>query len=93
MRCRTLIAGATVRGTKSNRDAIGARIQIVSRHQAQYNHTTTSVGYASSSAGPVHFELGADSAADSVEIHWPSGIVQQLRNVTADRVVFCDRAG
>jgi hypothetical protein len=76
-----------LRGTKSNRDAIGARIKVVSSHRTQYNHMTTSVGYASSSAGPVHFGLGGDATADLVEIHWPSGIVQQLRNVTADRVV------
>ena len=49
-------------GTKSNRDAIGARIKIVTKSGAQYNHVTTSVGYASSSAGPVHFGLGRDAA-------------------------------
>ncbi len=74
-------------GTKSNRDGIGARIKLVTKSGAQYNHMTTSVGYASSSAGPVHFGLGVNTSADLVEIHWPSGIVQQLRNVAADRVV------
>jgi hypothetical protein len=48
---------------------------------------TTSVGYASSSDGPVHFGLGADASANLVEIHWPSGIVQTLHDVTADRVI------
>jgi hypothetical protein len=48
---------------------------------------TTSVGYASSSDGPVHFGLGPDAVADSVEIRWPSGTVQRLDHVTADRVV------
>src|SRR5208283_1118891 len=38
-------------GTKSNRDAIGARIRVVTKSGAQYNHVTTAVGYASSSAG------------------------------------------
>jgi hypothetical protein len=47
-------------GTKSNRDGIGARIKVVTKSGAQYNHMTTSVGYASSSYGPVHFGLGAD---------------------------------
>ena len=50
-------------GTKSNRDGIGARIKVVTRAGAQYNHMTTSVGYASSSHGPVHFGLGADAVA------------------------------
>ena len=77
-----------LRGTKSNRDGIGARIKVVSKNVgAQYNHMTTSVGYASSSDGPIHFGLGPDSKADSVEIHWPSGIVQTLQNVPADQIL------
>jgi hypothetical protein len=74
-------------GTNSNRDGIGARIKVVTKAGAQYNHMTTSVGYASSSAGPVHFGLGADSSAESVEIHWPAGAVQTLRNVAGDRLL------
>lgn len=76
-----------LQGTKSNRDGIGARIKIVTKSGAQYNHMTTSCGYASSSAGPVHFGLGANAAADLVEIRWPSGIVQTLKDVAGDRVV------
>jgi hypothetical protein len=74
-------------GTKSNRDGIGAQIKVVAKAGAQYNHMTTSVSYASSSAGPVHFGLGADSSAESVEIRWPSGTVQTLRNVAGDQVL------
>jgi len=74
-------------GTKSNRDGIGARIKAVTPRGAQFNHMTTSVGYASSSHGPVHFGLGADSSARLVEIRWPSGIVQTLHDVTGDRVL------
>jgi hypothetical protein len=74
-------------GTKSNRDGIGARIKVVTSAGAQYNHMTTSVGYASSSDGPVHFGLGADAQASVVEVYWPSGIVQTLKNVECDRVI------
>jgi hypothetical protein len=74
-------------GTKSNRDALGARIKVVAAGAAQYNHVSFNLGYASSSAGPVHFGLGAAKAADSVEIHWPSGRVQELKNVAGDRIV------
>lgn len=74
-------------GTRSNRDAIGARIKVVSQTGTQYNHVTTSCGYASSSAGPVHFGLGAAASVDLVEIRWPSGQVQQLKSLPADRVV------
>jgi hypothetical protein len=76
-----------LQGTKSNRDGIGARIKVITKSGAQYNHMTTSAGYASSGAGPVHFGLGANATADLVEIRWPSGIVQQMRDVAADLVV------
>src|SRR5499427_790750 len=76
-----------LQGTKSNRDGIGARIKVVTISGAQYNHMTTSSGYASSSAGPVHFGLGADSTVDLVEIHWPSGIIQTMKDVPGDQVV------
>jgi enediyne biosynthesis protein E4 len=76
-----------LQGTRSNRDGIGAVIKVVTQSGAQYNHMTTSVGYASSSDGPVHFGLGADGVADRVEIRWPSGAVQRLDHVPADRVV------
>ena len=76
-----------LQGTKSNRDGIGARIKVVTKSGTQYNHMTTSAGYASSSAGPVHFGIGANRSADLAEIRWPSGIVQQLHDVTCDRVV------
>jgi hypothetical protein len=74
-------------GTRSNRDGIGARVKVVTKGGTQYNHMTTSVGYASSSDGPVHFGLGMESRAESVEITWPSGVVQQLKNVNADQIL------
>jgi enediyne biosynthesis protein E4 len=76
-----------LRGTKSNRDGIGARIKVVTKSGAQYNHMTTSVCYASSSDGPVHFGLGADTLAESVEIRWPSGKVQSFQSVAADQTL------
>jgi hypothetical protein len=77
----------TLEGTKSNRDGIGAQIKLVTKGGTQYNHMTSSVSYASSSYGPVHFGLGGNTTAESVEIRWPSGMVQTLRNLAADRVL------
>jgi hypothetical protein len=74
-------------GTHSNRDSIGARIKILAGGSAQYNHVSFAAGYASSSAAPLHFGLGANQSAELVEIRWPSGTIQQLRNVPADRVL------
>jgi len=70
-------------GTRSNRDGIGARIRIGS----QGNLMTTSVGYASSSYHGVHFGLGKTEKIDKIEIGWPSGKVQVLRDVPADQVL------
>jgi enediyne biosynthesis protein E4 len=74
-------------GARSNRDGIGARIKLTTRSGVQYNHMTTSVGYASSSDGPVHFGLGGEAKADSIEIHWPCGALQILRDIPADRIL------
>jgi hypothetical protein len=79
--------GIALRGTKSNRDGIGATVKVKTKTGLQYNHMTTSVGYASSSYGPVHFGLGADEIADEVEIRWSSGTVQRLEGVHSDRIV------
>jgi len=77
----------SLQGSKSNRDGIGARLKVVAGGTTQYNHVSFAAGYASSSAGPTHFGLGASKVADLVEIRWPSGIVQELRNVAADRII------
>ena len=76
-----------LRGVKSNRDGIGARIKVVTKSGVQYNHQTSSVCYASSSLGPVHFGLGSETEAGRVDIFWPSGIVQHLANIHADQVL------
>ncbi|MGC8882245.1 MAG: CRTAC1 family protein [Bryobacteraceae bacterium] len=73
-------------GTRSPRDGQGARVKVTSRSLTQYNHVAFTVGYASASAGPLHFGLGKDDAADAVEILWPSGQRQELRGLKADRV-------
>jgi hypothetical protein len=74
-------------GTKSNRDGIGAVVKVVTSAGPQFNHMTTSVGYSSSSHGPVHFGLGNDTKAKMVEIRWPSGTIQTLSEVEGDRVL------
>lgn len=76
-----------LQGTKSNRDGIGAVIKVQTPGSVQWNHMTTSVGYASSSHGPVHFGLGSEETIEQVRIQWPSGLVQTLHNVVPDRVL------
>ena len=75
-------------GTKSNRMGLGAQVAITTEDGArQWNHATTSTGYASSSDPRVHFGLGASKIVKDIEILWPSGIRQTLHDVPAGRIV------
>ena len=74
-------------GHKSNRDAIGAEVKLVTAKQSQYAIVTTASSYLSSSDKRVHFGLGSEVTAKEIEIRWPSGIVQTLRNVAADQLL------
>jgi hypothetical protein len=77
----------TLQGTKSNRDGIGAKLRLESASGIQYNHVTTSVGYASSSDRRVHFGLGRDTLVKKLEIRWASGLKQELENVAGDQIL------
>lgn len=74
-------------GTRSNRDGIGAKIKISASGRTQWAHVSHAAGYASSSAGPTHFGLGSAKSVEEIEIQWPSGIRQVLKDVAADRIV------
>jgi hypothetical protein len=74
-------------GTTSNRDGIGAVIRVTTASGVQYNHVTTSVGYASASDRRVHFGLGRDTVVRELRIQWPSGTIQTLENIKADQVL------
>ena len=70
-------------GARSNRDGIGSVIRIGD----QTNQMTTSVGYASSSHFGVHFGTGQRKEVERIEIRWPSGVRQVLRNVKTNQVL------
>jgi hypothetical protein len=72
-----------LQGVKSNRDGIGAVVRIGD----QYAEMTTTVGYASSADCGLHFGLAGAAVVDSIEILWPSGRKQTLRNVKSDQVL------
>ncbi len=74
-----------LRGMRSNRDGLGARIRVTSAAGSQWNRATTAVGYASASDRVVHFGLGMDSRVTRIEIEWPAGTRQVIENVEADR--------
>ena len=70
----------TLRGTRSNRDGFGARVQV----NGQTRFATSAGSYLSSSDKRLHFGLGSAETA-KVEIAWPSGARQVLNDVHADQ--------
>ena len=71
-------------GNRSNRSSIGAQVFCRSAGRSQMRCVSSSVGYASSSDLTAHFGLGSDSSAE-IEIRWPSGTVQKIGWVDANR--------
>jgi hypothetical protein len=79
-------------GKRSNRDAIGARIHVTTPRGEQWNRVTTSVGYAGSSDRVVHFGLGDETKIPSLEIEWPSGFRQVLRDIRVDQYLTIEES-
>jgi hypothetical protein len=77
-------------GHKSNRDGIGAVIKIETSKGPQWYTVTTASSYLSSGDVRTHFGLGTDTEAKTVEISWPSGIIQTLRNVKGGQYAKVD---
>jgi hypothetical protein len=77
-------------GHRSNRDAIGAEVRVATGRITQVATVTTASSYLSSSDKRVHFGLGTETAAATIEIRWPSGIRQTLKNVRADQILQVD---
>lgn len=74
-------------GVKSNRDAIGAQIRISTAAGEQFVAVSTSGSYQSASDKRVHFGLGAAESVLEIEIRWPSGIHQIIKDVKADQIL------
>ena len=77
-------------GHKSNRDAIGAEVKVVTAQGAQYATVTTAGSYLSSSDKRVHFGLGRETIVQKVEIRWPSGVLQTISGIKADQILSVD---
>jgi hypothetical protein len=77
--------GFELAGTKSNRLALNARISIVAGGMTQTDEIHSGGSYLSQNDLRVHFGLGASEKIQSVTIHWPSGKVETLSNLVADK--------
>ena len=74
-------------GTKSNRNAVGAKVRVKTGNLVQIDEVRSGDSYLSHSDWRLHFGLGAATSVDEIEIQWPTGKTQTLRNVVADKVI------
>jgi len=73
-------------GTKSNRAAIGARVTVRAGKLVQIGEVRGGASYLSQNDLRVHFGLGKVGMIDSVELLWPSGVVEKFSGVAADKI-------
>jgi hypothetical protein len=74
-------------GTKSNRDAVGAKIAITTEGSTQREQVTGGGSYLSASDYRVHFGLGSAEVIKTLKIRWPSGTEDVFRDVKANQIL------
>jgi hypothetical protein len=74
-------------GVSSNRDGIGARVEVYAGAKRQTAERVAGSGYLSQNDDRLHFGLGAVATVDKLVIHWPSGQEQTLEKLSVDRVL------
>jgi hypothetical protein len=72
-------------GTRSNRDAYGALVEIIAGGLKQIDEVRANSSYLSASDARLHFGLGSATRVDQVVIRWPSGVVEKLASLPVDR--------
>jgi hypothetical protein len=76
-----------LKGTKSNRDGIGAKVEVFAAGKRWTAERVAGSGYLSQDDGRLHFGLGAAATIDKLLVHWPSGREQTLEKLSVDRVL------
>jgi enediyne biosynthesis protein E4 len=79
--------GVRLIGTKSNRDAIGAQLKLVSGDFVSYDQVKGGMSYCSAQDPRIYFGLGRYARIASLEISWPSGAHEVLHDLAADQIV------
>jgi len=77
-------------GHRSNRDGIGARVSLTAGGRTQTREVRWNASFGSSHDPRLHFGLGSASSVDLLEVRWPSGLVQQARDLPAGHLVTLD---
>ncbi len=76
-----------LKGTKSNRDGIGARLEVTAGGKKQMAERVAGSGYLSQDDGRMHLGLGTATKVEKLTVKWPSGREQVLESLPVDRVV------
>ena len=74
-------------GTKSNRDAVGARVRVVAGQLDLYQQRKGGMSYQSAHDPRLHFGLGRQNTIDTIEVKWPSGAVTKLAKLNSDQII------
>ena len=74
-----------LQGTRSNRDAVGARVWVTAAGRRQVSFVNGGNGFASQSSRRLHFGLGTATKVETLEVAWPSGLRQTFHGLAADR--------
>jgi len=80
-------------GTRSNRNGYGARVIVESAAGKQLREARSGSSYCSASDQRLHFGLGSEERARRIEIRWPSGAVDVLKDVPGGRVLTVTEGG
>ena len=80
------IAFRLIGGPKSPRDAIGAKVFVTAGGIRQRADVFSGGSYGSGSDQRVHFGLGHHDRVEKVEIHWPSGLKQEVAVASVDKI-------
>jgi hypothetical protein len=76
-----------VAGVRSNRNGIGARITLTAQGRAQMREVKSGSSYLGQNDLRVHFGLGDATRVERIDVRWPTGDVETLRDVVADQIV------
>ena len=75
-------------GTRSNRTGLGARVRVVAGNHSQIDEVRSGGSYISQNDLRLHFGMGSATKADLVEVRWPSGQVDRLKNVSTNQLIW-----
>src|SRR5204863_2734533 len=80
--------GMKLQGTKSNRDAIGAKITLKAGSRTSVDEVRSGSSYDSNSDIRLHFGLGSATSVDALQVRWPNGLEEKFDNPKVDSIIL-----